>query len=108
MKWFKAFADNIDTNDIHIDQYLWHIFSYKRLNCLEGEEADARLISIKKKSLYVFFNNEKTCYELRNAMNFHPDDIRYYTDIYVTDKDFSWTYVITHETGSCGPYFYSK
>nr|WP_225941956.1 DUF4275 family protein [Sporosarcina limicola] len=26
-------------------------------------------------------------------------------DIYIIDKDFSWTYVHTHES-SCGPYFY--
>ena len=26
-------------------------------------------------------------------------------DVYIVAKDFSWTYVKTHETGWCGPYF---
>lgn len=29
----------------------------------------------------------------------------YLEDLYVVDKDFTWTYVIIHES-SCGPYFY--
>lgn len=27
------------------------------------------------------------------------------SDVYIVAKDFSWTYVRTHETGWCGPYF---
>lgn len=29
-------------------------------------------------------------------------------DMYVVDKEFNWTYVITHECGLCGPYFARK
>ena len=27
------------------------------------------------------------------------------SDVYIVAKDFSWTYIRTHETGFCGPYF---
>ena len=27
------------------------------------------------------------------------------SDVYIVAKDFSWTYVRTHEEGWCGPYF---
>ncbi|MBT2723991.1 DUF4275 family protein [Bacillus sp. ISL-46] len=29
----------------------------------------------------------------------------YIDDVYVVDKDFTWTYILTHEY-FCGPYFY--
>ena len=29
-------------------------------------------------------------------------------DVYIVAKDFSWTYVRTHEIGLCGPYFCEK
>ncbi|WP_083443535.1 DUF4275 family protein [Ornithinibacillus contaminans] len=31
-----------------------------------------------------------------------------YSDVYVVDKGFNWTYVIPHEKGVYGPYFYRK
>jgi hypothetical protein len=37
-----------------------------------------------------------TSYDLQNQQG---------KDIYVVDKKFNWTYVVTHETGWCGPYF---
>ena len=107
-KWLEAFTKNIDISDVNIDQLLWHIFSYERLPCLQREEADAELIKIKKETLYIFFNEGTMCYRLNNAEKFSVEDIDYFNDIYVTNEDFTWTYVLTHERAMCGPYFYSK
>ncbi|MGH4123512.1 MAG: DUF4275 family protein [Clostridium sp.] len=107
-KWVETFTRNIDISDANLDQCLWHIFSYGKLSCTEREEANADLIKIKKETLYVFFNEGPTCYRLNNAEKFTTDNIDYFNDIYVTNEDFTWTYVLTHERVTCGPYFYSK
>jgi len=41
---------------------------------------------------------------------FNTDDLTDETniDMYIVDKQFRWTFVITHETGWCGPYFSPK
>lgn len=42
---------------------------------------------------------------IENATKLMIDDILEEADIYIVDKEFRWTYVKTHETGYCGPYF---
>lgn len=108
-QWINTFAKNIDISKIYIEQHLWHIFSYKRLKCFEKEEANKRLNEIRKKSIYIFFDGSDICYLLENADNFTLEDVKFYksNDIYITDEDFTWTYVITHEDKWLGPYFYS-
>ncbi|WP_082615037.1 DUF4275 family protein [Paenibacillus sp. Soil787] len=45
---------------------------------------------------------------VENLSRITADELMDEADIYVVDKEFNWTYVITHETGLCGPYFSSK
>lgn len=45
---------------------------------------------------------------LENVKNLNADDVKDEIDIYVVDKVFTWTFVKTHETGWCGPYFARK
>lgn len=109
-QWINTFADNIDISRIYIEQHLWHIFSYKRLKCLEKEEANKRFNEIRKNSIYIFFDSSERCYLIENAEFFNLEEVKTYEnkDIYITNKDFTWTYVKTHEDGWMGPYFYSK
>ena len=109
-QWINTFADNIDISKIYIEQHLWHIFSYKRLKCLEKEEANKIFNEIRKKSIYIFFDYSDRCYLIENAESFNLDEVKTYenNDIYITNKDFTWTYVRTHEDGWMGPYFYSN
>lgn len=109
-QWINTFADNIDISKIYIELHLWHIFSYKRLKCLEKEEADKRFDEIRKNSIYIFFDGSERCYLIENGEMFNLEDVKTYEnkDIYITNKDFTWTYVKTHEDGWMGPYFYSN
>ena len=109
-QWINTFADNIDISKIYIEQHLWHIFSYKRLKCFEKEEANKRFNEIRKNSIYIFFDYSDSCYLIENAEIFNLEEIKTYenNDIYITNKDFTWTYVRTHEDGWMGPYFYSN
>jgi hypothetical protein len=108
MRWQDAFLDGVNTKDIYIEQYLWHVFSYKRLIASDREEAQGCLNRERSSALYVFFNSEDTCYRLESAESFTSDMVECYLDVYITDERFTWTYVRTHETGCCGPYFYKK
>lgn len=38
-KWKDVFLESVDTDNIYIDQYLWHVFSFERLNAISGDAA---------------------------------------------------------------------
>ncbi|WP_338115248.1 DUF4275 family protein [Oceanirhabdus seepicola] len=106
----KVFTKDVDTKNIYLDCFLWHVFSYERLECLKGVEANKAFNDLKKNNIYIFFNEGEVVYKLSNSEKFTTDDLDYfegvwpYEDAYVVDEDFSWTYVRTHES-ECGPYF---
>ncbi|WP_010676649.1 DUF4275 family protein [Bacillus timonensis] len=85
--------------------YLWHLFSYKRKGCLDGEPAIDAFHREPKNKCYVFYQHWDYALLVENAASLHISDIGDETDIYVVDKEFQWTFVITHETGWLGPYF---
>ena len=88
--------------------YLWHIFSYEKKDCLEGEQAEKAFNNEPKNTCYVFYQHSDYALILENASMFTANDLLNETDIYVADKGFNWTYVKTHETGWLGPYFSRK
>jgi len=88
--------------------YLWHIFSYKRRECLHEEEADRALERELKKSCFIFYQHSDEAFIVENAQALTAEDFINEEDIYIVDKEFNWTYVRTHETGWCGPYFSRK
>jgi len=59
----------------------------------------------KKKSCYIFYQHSDFAIIIEEADTVNASDFMNEFDIYITDKEFSWTYVRTHETGWCGPYF---
>jgi len=103
----------IDREKIHIDNMLWHIFSYNVKECEEGEQAISAYEDVIKDSCYIFYQRIDTGYIIDiNSKAFVIDDLNQFItnfetkDIYITDKGFNWTYVQTHEDGwPLGPYF---
>ena len=57
---------------------------------------------------YIFYQHSDYALIVKKANLFTADDLIDETDIYIVDKEFNWTYVKTHETGWCGPYFSRK
>ena len=104
-EWFKRNSKGIDLSDIYIEEYYWHMFSYKRRECLDGEMAVNAFNSEDLETVYIFFQQNNICYKLENAKALTDYDIRFFKDVYVTSEDFSKTFVITHESGMCGPYY---
>jgi len=110
--WLAHFAEGIKTSDIYIDEFMWNIFSYKRLSCSAGDEAAAQFLLQAKTQCYILFEHHKDAYYLENAASLTQDDLIdgidfESKDLYVVSKRFNWTYVLTHES-DCGPYYYHK
>ncbi|KYG28727.1 DUF4275 family protein [Priestia endophytica] len=88
--------------------YLWHIFSYDKKKALKEEEAEKAFNNEPKDTCYIFYQHSDYALMVKEASRMTANDIIDETDIYVVNKDFNWTYVKTHETGWCGPYFSRK
>jgi hypothetical protein len=88
--------------------YLWHIFSYKKRQCLIGEEAEGAFENEEKKSCYIFYQNSEEALALEDATAFDINDLLGEADIYIVDKEFRWTFIQTHEKGWIGPFFCRK
>ena len=53
----------------------------------------------------VFFTDHNYSFRIMNAKNLCAKVLDDFSEVFVIDKNFKWTYVHTHE-GYCGPYFY--
>ncbi|MBY6270060.1 DUF4275 family protein [Parageobacillus thermoglucosidasius] len=108
--WEQVFADAISPQEkqsIYFDQFLWHIFSYEKLPCLEGKEAMRAFREMNRVICYLFYQEREETYMLINAENLRAEGLRNEHDVCVVDPHFMWTHVQTHED-YCGPYFYRK
>lgn len=93
--------------------FLWHVFSHDKRTCLEKKLADKAFNHVDKRSCFIFYQHSDHAYMIENAHSLTANDLQleggiYEKDIYVVDKAFNWTYVITHEMGLLGPYFARK
>ncbi len=83
------------------------LFSYKKKDCLEGKEGEQAFNDVAKQNCFMFYQHSEDALLLENAPNLNTEDFasEIGTDLYIVDKQFRWTYVLTHETEYCGPYF---
>ncbi|MBM6619603.1 DUF4275 family protein [Bacillus suaedaesalsae] len=107
-KWDKSFANSIsekEREEIHYDDFKWHIFSYEKQSCLLEEEARKAFTAMTKDEVYVMYEGAPFIFLYSNSSKLVAEDFDTQDDIYIFDKNFTWTYVRTHES-LCGPYFY--
>jgi hypothetical protein len=107
-QWEEKFTGNLSKSQkrkIYLEQYLWHIFSYQQVEHLSGQEAIEAFNTIKKNECFVFYQADDEALKLINSKDIKAEDFENENDIYVVDKNMTWTYVHTHES-DCGPYFY--
>jgi len=116
-RWEKSFANHMTRNEkeaIYLYDndgccgYLWHLFSYEKKDCLKSEVAEQAFNNEQKNECYVFYQHTNDAIEIEGAYELKATDLKNEFDVYVVDKDFSWTYVNTHETGWIGPFFCKK
>lgn len=107
MEWERVFAGGLDADEkenIHFEQFSWHIFSFKRTPCLSGKQAVEAFQQEEKKACYIFYQQYDFASFIADAAHLTAEDLEDEQDIYIVDMDFKWTYVVTHES-QCGPYF---
>ena len=117
-KWIEIFAGNLterERKEISMDNHLWYGFNSEKKDYLEGEDAVEAFNNLRKKGYYVFFDYdryddedlfgyENKVFEVFGWNKMKAEDFSC-DDIYIVDKEFTWTYVYTHEGFWYGPYF---
>lgn len=118
-QWLRHFASDVPEKDLrqHVlgrGNYIWHIFSWKLLpegSYLVGNAAREAYDQVDKTdAVYYepFQGGEARPVTEAQSCAALLDTRKTYTEIYIVGKDFSWTYIKTHEDDLCGPYFYQK
>ena len=116
-RWLDAFAESAPEAELgkHVlaeGNYLWHLFSWNLVPCQEGAAARQALAEHLDEEIYLFYNEYPPA-GIPQVRHIRKEEVTtlicgYETadgaDWYLVNKDFTWTYVQTHEE-SCGPYF---
>lgn len=107
--WFNIFTPNQKRDKAKkvcfgAGTYLWHLYSYKYVNCLNGEEAITSYDNQEKDDCYLLLSFYDIVMKLNHADRFRWHSADCYQDIIITDIAFKWTFAYTHE-GDLGPYF---
>lgn len=110
-RWLDAFAADVSEEDMGRyvlagGSYLWHVFSYRLVPCAEGDAARKALADLPDTECCRFYkeyppqDQPRISFIPMEEVPSLPDAL----DWYLVDRDFTWTYVHTHEA-DCGPYF---
>jgi hypothetical protein len=115
-KWLETFAPNMTESfyqrRIH-NQFVWHVFSYELIpaeSFLQGDAARQAYNKVNKNGaicFQLFCDDEPKPLpkEFDSAEKLEIADGEY-SEFYAVGKDYSWTYILTHETcAGLGPYF---
>lgn len=112
-QWLRHFARNIHASDIQkcfVNDFIWHIFSYELLDEGAFLVGDAARLEYDKADKFdcifcdIYGQNGVTDKMLSEYSSSKEIDEKI-TELYVAAKDYSWTYIKTHENDLCGPYF---
>ena len=115
-KWLSVFASGISKEDrekyiVSYGNYIWHAFSWELLDKSEylvGDAAREAYDSMDKGDAVClrWFDDDRTQELSEDLHTAKALDNQH--EIYVVSKDFSWTYIKTHEYDACGPYFMKR
>lgn len=112
-QWLRHFAKDVNKKNrekCFVNDFIWHIFSYELLEegtYLVGDAARAAYDDAEKNDC-IFCDmygqngvSDKMLTEYSSSKEIDSKII----ELYVVSKDYSWTYIKTHENDLCGPYF---
>lgn len=112
-RWEEAFVSHLKQSEkekiyLYGDRYscgyLWHVFSYERRPYLLQTAASDAFDAVKKSKCYIFYQHSADVLIVEHAASLKAAHFANEEDVYVVDENFTWTYVVTHES-YCGPYF---
>ncbi len=112
-KWLSIFGKDVDKElmEEHVTSYgnhLWHLFTWGEVPCLQGDDARKAFDDLQYEEAIRFYDGYSGHIEEVSEIgkiSAKAVDKDRESDVYIVAKDFSWTYVRTHEIGLCGPYF---
>ena len=112
-QWLRHFAQGINKSQYEKyvkDQYIWHVFSWELIKpdgLLIGDAArQAYNDAMKTECIFCdIYNNGGVTDKLSPQYDTAEKIDENMTEFYVVAKDYSWTYIKTHECDLCGPYF---
>lgn len=120
-KWEETFAAHLSPLEkkqiyLHSDSgasgFLWHVFSYEKRVCEKEEQAELAFDKQYKDMCLIFFQHTDEVWLVEGASDLKAKDLLLadgeYADLYVVDREFKWTFVVTHEQGWIGPFFCRK
>ena len=115
-QWLRHFAKGVSKDQLERyvkDQFIWHIFSWELINnenLLVGNTARlAYNKAVKTDCIFCdMFGNGGVTDKLSPQYDTAEKIDENLTEFYVVAKDYSWTYIKTHEGDLCGPYFLKK
>ena len=109
-KWIDAFME-YQNKKLPYHNFLWELIDSNYMDLLEKKEANNAFDRVNKQYCYIFFQKSNDVLQVKFASAMKARDLFNengdYSDVYVVDKGFNWTYVIPHEV-DYGPYFYRK
>lgn len=100
--WRKQFVSHLtkDQQDaIYLDSFLWHLCSWKKVKCLEKDQAIQAFENEIKTKCTIFYQFTDEAYLIENAKNLTINDLQYqenqmyYGDIYIMDWDYQRTFM---------------
>ena len=114
-KWLAIFGKDVDKKLIndHVTSYgnhLWHLFTWGNVPCILGDEARKAFDALDYAEAIRFYDgysNHVDKISVIEKISASSVDKDKGSDVYIVAKDFSWTYVRTHEYG-LGPYLCIK
>ena len=112
-QWLRHFAKDVPQKEMKqyvINQYIWHIFSWEligRDRYLAGDDARRAFDQVRKNDCIFCdaFGNYGVTDKLSDQYDTAEKIDEKLNEFYVVAKDYSWTYIKTHEGDLCGPYF---
>ena len=112
-QWLRHFAKGVTKKHIEQyvkDQFIWHVFSWELIKpdgLLVGNDARRAFDKIEKNDCICcdMFGSDGVTNNLSDEYDTAEKIDEKLTEFYVVAKDYSWTYIKTHESDVCGPYF---
>ncbi|WP_307336060.1 DUF4275 family protein [Metabacillus malikii] len=106
-RWIDTFFDfNYERRP-----FLWELFIGIEKGLQEGKAANEAFNKGNKQYCYIFFQLSNDVFKVEDGSELKAVDLFHeigdYSDVYVVDKGFNWTYIVPHER-DYGPYFYRK
>ena len=114
-KWLSVFGKGVDEKMI-VDyvishgNLLWHLFTWGNVPCIKGDEARIAFDALQYTEAIRFYDGYSNHIEgisVIDKVSAKKVDKDKKSDVYIVAKDFSWTYVRTHEC-DLGPYLCVK